>query len=112
MDVTKLIASTGFITVNKALAKKFGLYEAIILGCLCSKYEYHKEHESLTHDMYFYNTIKNFEDETTLSESQQRKAIKHLEELNVISTKRAKNEKGDVVKYFRINENVLKASLE
>lgn len=100
INVLNLLADGNFITVNKTVIKKVGLYEAILLGVLAGKQKYWEEHDGLTEDGYFFNTIENFEEETTISEYQQRQAFKHLEELGIISTKRIGI---PAKKYFRIN---------
>jgi hypothetical protein len=50
-----------------------GIDEAIILGELASEYEYWSRREELQ-DGYFYSTIENIEENTTLTEYKQRKA--------------------------------------
>ena len=104
MNVLKLLASEGFITVNKEVIQKVGLHEAIMLGELCSKQQYWKDRKELTNDGYFFCTKENFENETTLSRYYQDKAIAKLENLGIVETK--------IIglparKYFRINENAL-----
>ena len=52
----------------------------------------------------FFNTEKNIQDDTTLSPHQQRKALQHLKELQIIETKR----KGIPAKmHYKINTEVL-----
>ena len=38
--ISKLLSSDGFIVVNKNLIRELGLHEAIIIGELCSEYNY------------------------------------------------------------------------
>lgn len=104
MNVLKLIASNGFITVNKAVINKVGLHEAIMLGELCSKYQYWTERNELTKDGFFFCTKENFEEETTLNRYHQDKAINRLEELGIIETKISGL---PAKKYFKINEQAL-----
>jgi hypothetical protein len=55
-------------------------------------------------DGWFFNTEKNIQDDTTLSPHQQRKALQHLKELQIIETKR----KGIPAKmHYKINTEVL-----
>ena len=42
-SISKLLSTDGYIQVNKALIKKIGLHEAIIIGELCSEYNYWEE---------------------------------------------------------------------
>ena len=86
MSVIQLIASSNYITVNKALIRLLGIDEAIILGELASEYEYWSRREELQ-DGYFYSTIENIEENTTLTEYKQRKALNNLKEQGIISVK-------------------------
>lgn len=86
MSVIQLIASSNYITVNKELIKLLGIEEAIILGELASEYEYWGRREELQED-YFYSTIENIEENTTLTEYKQRKALNNLKEQGIIDIK-------------------------
>ena len=100
MTIIQLIASSNFITVNKDLIKLLGIDEAIILGELASEYDYWSKRDELQDD-YFYSTIENIENNTTLSEHKQRKALNKLKSLNLIDIKI----KGIPAKrYIKINE--------
>lgn len=83
MTILQLIASDGFITVNKELIKLVGLEEAIIFGELASEWDYWQKRNEV-HDGWFFSTIENIEDKTTLSEHKQRRAINKLKALNLI----------------------------
>lgn len=103
MYILQLLASRNFITVNKIMIKALGLEEAIILGELASEFAYF-ESKGLLEDGYFYSTIENIEDNTTLSAHQQRKAMKRLQSLNILNIKI----KGLTAKrYIKINESQL-----
>ena len=67
MGLVSLIASNNYIVVNKQLARAFGLEEAVILGELASEMEYWQQRGELK-DGYFYSTIENVKDSTTLSD--------------------------------------------
>lgn len=109
MSLLKLLASSNYISVNKTLIKTVGLEEAIILGELCSEYEYWLEDNKLTEDGMFYCTSSKMEENTGLSEYQQRKAIRTLENLDILITKL----KGlPATKYFMINESMLWSFLQ
>lgn len=103
MTALDLLSSRNYIIVNKTLIKTIGLEEAIVLGELCSEYKYWKEENKLIDNM-FYSSIQNIENNTGLSEYQQRKAIKSLENIGIISV----TLKGiPATRYFEINENKL-----
>jgi hypothetical protein len=104
MSLLKQLANSNYISVNKTLIKTVGLEEAILLGELCSEYDYWDEHNQLTDDGYFYATVEKIEDNTTLSEYLQRKAVNTLKNLDILETKL----KGlPAMRYFKINENRL-----
>lgn len=86
MGILQLLASRNYISVNKDLIKALGLEEAIIMGELASEYNYWYEKERLE-DGYFYSTVENIEEHTTLSGHKQRKALKKLQEAGLIDVK-------------------------
>ena len=95
-----LLSSTAFIVLNKELAKKVGLKEAILLADLISKEKYFIDKGMI--DGWFFNTESNIESDTTLNAYHQRKCIKTLKKFKIIETKR----KGIPAKqYFKINED-------
>jgi len=94
-----LLSSTAFLVLNKELARKIGLKEAIMLADLISKEEYFIA-KGMT-DGWFFNTEANIEADTTLNPYNQRKCLKTLKKYEIIETKR----KGIPAKqYFKINE--------
>ena len=86
MSILYLLASSNFITVNKSLLKMVGLEASVLLGELASEYVYFEGQEGLE-DGFFYSTIENIEERTTLSVHQQKTAIRKLKELGLIETK-------------------------
>ena len=85
--ISKLLSTDGFIQVNKALIKKLGLHEAIIIGELCAEYNYWEEQNKLIDDM-FYSTRDNIEENTGLNDHYQRKALTTLKESGIVSVSR------------------------
>lgn len=106
--ISKLLSTNGFIQVNKALIKKLGLHEAILIGEFCAEYNYWEERNMLD-DGYFYSTRDNIEENTGLSEHYQRKALSNLYELGIITIEKrglpAKN-------YYKINFDALLSIIE
>ena len=94
-------ASNNYGLYNKTLAKKIGLHESIFLGEIISEYDYWNRMHSLTDDGYFYSTVENVMESTTLSDYQQRSIIKHLVELKILNVRVAGM---PAKRYFRINE--------
>lgn len=103
MNILQLLASSSFITLNKNVIKAVGLEESLLLGELCSEYDYWIKREELQ-DGYFFSTVENIEENTTLNDYKQRKALKTLQQLKIVDVK----VKGLPAKrYFKINEEQL-----
>jgi hypothetical protein len=86
MDVIDLLANDNYIIANKTVAKTYGLEEAILLGELASEYKYWVRREELK-DGYFYSTIENVKENTTLSDKRQRSALTTLKEAGIVEVK-------------------------
>ncbi len=100
MNVLQLLASSNFIVLNKNVINVLGLEEALILGELSSEYDYWIKRGELD-DGWFFSTVENIENNTTLNDYKQRKAIDNLIKMNIIEVK----VKGLPAKrYFKINE--------
>lgn len=100
MGILQLIANRNYITLNKDLIKLVGLEEAILLGELASEYDYWEKQDALE-DGYFYTTIENVQNNTTLSDYQQRRILKKLQEVGLVDVK----VRGIPAKrYIKINE--------
>ena len=101
--IMELLATNGYIRVNKRLIRECGLYEAIMLGELCGEYLYWKDRDALENG-WFFSTIENVEYNTTLSAYQQREAIKNLVKMGLIECEK----RGLPAKrWFKINEEKL-----
>ncbi len=105
MRITKLLASTAYLTVNKHLISIYGLESAILLADLISKEEYFFNRNELK-DNFFFNTNNDICNSTSLSYYQIQKGVKVLKDSNIIETKI----KGIPAKtYYKINhENIIK----
>ena len=103
MGLVSMIASNNYIVVNKQLARLFGLEEALLLGELASELEYWQQRGELQ-DGFFYSTIDNVKEATTLSDKRQRSALKTLKEAGIIDVKLAGL---PAKRYIRINEKQL-----
>lgn len=86
MNVLQLIASSSFLTVNMAIAKRVGNDAAILLAELASSQVYFENNGMLTDGMFF-ETVELIEDRTNLTKYQQAKAVKVLEESGILKTK-------------------------
>lgn len=86
MDIIELLANDNYIIANKTIAQKLGLEAAIILGELASEYRYWAKRGELT-DGYFYSTVENVKENTTLSDKKQRSALTILKNAGIIEVK-------------------------
>jgi len=84
-SIINLLASENYIVVNRSLIKELGLKEAIILGELASEYNYYKKNDLLDEEGYFYSTIENVQENTSLSSYEQKKCLDNLLERNIIT---------------------------
>lgn len=101
MGILKLLASDGFLSVNKHIARAVGLDAAVLLAELASTYNYFESVDQLTEDGMFYETVERIEENTTLTKYQQAKAVSALVECGVLETKKI----GIPAKrYFKIND--------
>ena len=107
MGLVSMIANNNYIVVNKQLARAFGLEEALILGELASEMEYWQQRGELK-DGYFYSTIENVKDSTTLSDKRQRSALATLKAAGIVDVKLAGL---PAKRYIRINEQQLASVL-
>lgn len=104
MSILKLLASDGFLSVNKHIARIVGLDAAVLLAELASSHNYFEVTEQLTDDGMFFETVDRIEENTTLSKYQQSKVVNVLVEAGILETKKI----GIPAKrYFKINEQVV-----
>lgn len=119
INILNLLRADGSIVVNKALAKNIGLNEAIIYSELVSLFLYWHERDGLVHlpiskdkqtgqvtyteERYFYCTVENLEENTTIPKKQQMAAIKKLIDLGLINQINKKLDGATQKRYFTIN---------
>jgi hypothetical protein len=83
-----ILNSDGFIQVSKQLSKRIGLIESVIYAELLSRYKYFKDKGSLDSEGYFYNTVGDLGEATTIKDGKtQTKYVKRLEQIGLIKTK-------------------------
>lgn len=103
MGLISLIANKNYIIVNKILAQTFGVDSALMLGELASEFEYWEKEGKVT-DGFFFSTIENVQENTTLSDKKQRAALNALRDAGIVEVKL----KGLPAKrYIKINEEQL-----
>lgn len=97
--LVELLDADGYIIFNKSLARMVGREGALLIGELVSKFRYYRNKNMLTKDEFFYATIEDIEDNTTLNAYEQRKVIKQLVSMNLLTVERRK----DGIRFFKIN---------
>lgn len=117
MKLLDCLTMTGFIPVNRALIKRLGRDTALFFSEIINEFGYWQSQNKLrsfkekdgTYDGgWFFSTIENIENNTTLSGHEQRKIIKQLVELNLIQT----THKGvPQVRYFKLNQDAIEEFL-
>lgn len=96
-----LLASSNFIVVNKVVAKTLGLDAAVMLGELCSEQQYWAKTGDLdANEGWFYSTMENVEEATTLSPYKQRSIIAKLCDAGILEQKVSGL---PAKRYFRMN---------
>lgn len=103
--ILNLLNAENTMTYNKLIAHAIGLNEAVAYASLIAKQAYYERNGLLDDEGYFYCTIVDLQESTTLTRDQQDKVIKKLVKLELMSYKR----KGLPAKrFFKINNDVSK----
>ena len=101
-EITEQINRDNTISVNRPIAHAVGAYAAIVFNALIGKYIYYKQKNMLDRDGWFYSTIKDMKESTTLSRYHQDNAIEALIEAQLIEY----CVKGTPARrYFRVTKN-------
>lgn len=104
MDILDLLRADGSIVINKHLAHEIGLNEALVYSELVSMYKYWASKGMLKDGEWFFCTIENLEENTTLKKDKQSRAISNLEKkYKLIETKRMGL---PAKRYFRITNQI------
>ena len=88
-NLTKnVLSQSAHWNINKKLNREIGIVPCLLLSDLISKFEYFENRNMLDKDGGFFNIKDNIEEDTGLSAHDQRKALKVLEDKNLIKVKR------------------------
>jgi hypothetical protein len=98
--ISRQLNGDGFWVVNKKIAKNFGIECAVLLADLISKEKYFEEKNMLTNDGYFFNTVENIYEDTSIQKKKQSKLFNILKQSKFIDISYR-----DIPKkrYFKIN---------
>lgn len=88
MNVYEMLSRDNYLTVNKLVMKAIGISESILLSELCYRRQFLARANKLTEDGFFYATVEDVEEETTLSDYAQRKILEKLNKLGLVDVER------------------------
>lgn len=110
-ELLNFLRSDGSIIINKNLAHNIGLNETVLYSELISKYYYFHDRKMLIDQEWFFCTIQDMQNSTTIGKDKQNRLLKKLQQLGLIELKI----KGVPPKrYFKVvmDENILKKYLK
>lgn len=99
MKILERLNPTNTGSYNRPIAHALGLGAAVVYSALISKYEYYYKHNMLDEEGFFYSTIADLQESTTLTKRQQSAAIKVLIDAGLIECKRCGM---PAKRYFRV----------
>ena len=99
MKILERINPTNTGSYNRPIAHALGLGAAVVYAALISKQVYYEQHNMLDEEGFFYSTIADLQESTTLTKRQQRDAIKVLIDKGLIKRKRCGM---PAKRYFRV----------
>ena len=100
MKLLQHFSSSNYIVFNKIIAKSLGINSALMLAELIYEYGYYQQNNMLSKKGYFYSTVHNVEDATTLTKYQQAQCINKMINLKLIEMI---NQGVPCKRYFKLN---------
>lgn len=82
--IYRLLNPDNTISLNRPLAHAVGLMETVVYSALIAKWQYYSDRGKLDPDGWFYSTIADLEESTSLSDKQQKRCITVLEKRGLI----------------------------
>ena len=82
--IYQLLNPDNTISLNRPLAHEVGLMETVVYSALIAKWQYYSDRGKLDPDGWFYSTIADLEESTSLSDKQQKRCITVLEKRGLI----------------------------
>lgn len=103
MKILERLNPTNTGSYNRPIAHALGLGAAVVYSALISKYEYYYKHNMLGEDGFFFSTIADLQESTSMGKCQQSNAIKVLTDAGLVEVCR----RGMPAKrYFRVRDEV------
>lgn len=88
MNVYEILSRDNYLTVNKMVMRAIGISESVLLSELCYRRQFLARAGKLTDDGFFFATVEDIEEETTLSDYAQRKILDKLKEMGIVEVER------------------------
>ena len=82
--IYQLLNPDNTISLNRPLAHAVGFMETVVYSALIAKWQYYSDRGKLDPDGWFYSTIADLEESTSLSDKQQKRCITVLEKRGLI----------------------------
>lgn len=103
MKILEQLNPTNTGSYNRPIAHALGRCAAVVYSALISKWEYYFKHNMLGEDGFFYSTIADLQESTSMGKCQQSNAIKVLTDAGLVEVCR----RGMPAKrYFRVRDDV------
>ena len=103
MKILERINPTNTGSYNRPIAHALGLSAAVVYAALISKQVYYEQHNKLDEEGFFYSTIADLQESTSMGKCQQSNAIKVLTDAGLVEVCR----RGMPAKrYFRVRDEV------
>ena len=103
MRILERLNPTNTGSYNRPIAHALGLGAAVVYSALISKWEYYFKHNMLDEEGFFYSTIADLQESTSMGKRQQGNAIKVLTDAGLVEVCR----RGMPAKrYFRVRDDV------
>lgn len=87
-EIFKLLNPDNTVNFNRPLAHALGTNEAIIYSAIIAKQAYYEQREMLDNEGWFYSTVNDLEESTTLTKRQQGYAVKILAAAGLIESEK------------------------
>lgn len=103
MKILEQLNPNNTISINRPIAHALGLGAAVVYAALISKQVYYEQHNMLDEEGFFYSTIADLQESTSMGKCQQSSAIKVLTDAGLVEVCR----RGMPAKrYFRVRDEV------
>lgn len=103
MEILERLNPTNTGSYNRPIAHALGLGAAVVYAALINKQVYYEQHNMLDKDGFFYSTIADLQESTSMGKCQQSDAIKVLTDAGLVEVCRRSM---PAKRYFRVRDDV------